>query len=238
MNSTVTAGVLTGKSELIITTVAGLRDILYDAEFRDRDGGTWRRLGGDLVAQDGVRGAFHLGNLGDATMVMLCAPFSVAVDAVQSYYKFIVQHATGGRHQVVPVDPAFNMKPVEGGADLESFEEAAALRDRLNAEAANLDAPPATDAPEWLHVAKHDGSYIAAADVSPGDFMFEYYETGSVWLPVLDVAVADGTAAITYGLGSGATVSPPADRTVCVLRKADAIALHARRRGLVAAVAS
>jgi hypothetical protein len=102
-------------------------------------------------------------------------------------------------------------------------------------------------APQWLHAPMFetgdedepcDGDYIAAADVSPGDFMFEYYETGSFWLPVLDVAVADGTAAITYGLGSGATVSPPADRTVCVLRKADAIALHARRRGLVAAVAS
>lgn len=226
MNSTVTAGVLTGKSELIITTVAGLRDILYDAEFRDSDGGTWRRLGGDLVAQDGVRGAFHLGNLGDATMVMLCAPFSVAVDAVQSCYRFIVQHAAGGRHQVVPVDPRLNMKPVEGGADLESFEEAAALRDRLNAEAAAV--------PEWLHAARFDGDYIPAAEVNPGDFMFEYYETGSFWLPVLNVAVANGTAAITYGLGSGATVSPPADRTVCVLRKADAIALHARRRGLVA----
>ena len=105
----------------------------------------------------------------------------------------------------------------------------------------------ADTAPRWLHAPMFetgdedepcDGDYNAAADVSPGDFMFEYYETGSVWLPVLDVVVADGTAAITYGLGSGATVSPPADRTVCVLRKADAIALHARRRGLVAAVAS
>ena len=230
MNSTVTAGVLTGKSELIITTVAGLRDILYDAEFRDRDGGTWRRLGGDMVAQDGVRGRFHLDDPDDAAMVMSRAPFSVAVDGVCAYFKFIVQHATGGRHQVVPVDPAFNMKPVEGGADLESFGEAATLRDRLNAEAAAV--------PEWLPASRFDGDYIPAAEVNPGDFMFEYYETGSVWLPVLDVVVADGTAAITYGLGSGATVSPSADRTVRVLRKADAIALHARRRGLVAAAAS
>lgn len=136
MKATVTAGVLTGKSELTVTTAAGLLDVLYDAEFRDSDGGTWRRLGGDMVAQDGVRGAFHLDDVGDAATVMLCAPFSVAVDAVCAYHQFIVQHTADGRHQVVPVDPAFNMKPVEGGADLASFEEAAALRDRRNAEAA------------------------------------------------------------------------------------------------------
>jgi hypothetical protein len=98
--------------------------------------------------------------------------------------------------------------------------------------------PPAADAPEWLHASKFDGDYIAAGDVIPGDFMFEYYETGSFWLPVLKVAVADGRAAITYGRGSGATVSPAADRTIRVLRKADAIALHARRQSLVAAVAA
>jgi hypothetical protein len=96
----------------------------------------------------------------------------------------------------------------------------------------------AADAPEWLHASKYDGDYIAAADVSPGDFMFEYYETGSFWLPVLNVAVANGRAAITYGLGSGATVTPSAGRTIRVLRKADAIALHARRQSLVAAVAA
>jgi hypothetical protein len=183
VKTTVTAGVLTGKSELTITSVAGLRDILYGAEFRDSDGETWRRLGGDMVAQDEVRGVFHLDDLGDATMVMLCAPFRVAA-------------------------------------------------------AAALDVPPAADAPKWLHAAKHDGSYIAAAAVNPGDYMFEYYETGSFWLPVLNVVVADGRAAITYGRGSGATVSPAADRTIRVLRKADAVALHASRRSLVAAVSS
>ena len=95
-------------------------------------------------------------------------------------------------------------------------------------------APPAsTDAPEWLPASKFDGcSYVPAAGVLPGDYMFEYFETGSYWLPVLRVVVADGVAAITYGLLSGVTVSPDADRTLQVLHKADAIALHARRHGL------
>lgn len=91
------------------------------------------------------------------------------------------------------------------------------------------------DAPEWLPASEFDGdSYIPAADVLPGDYLFEFFETGSYWLPVLRVAVADGKAAITYGLLGGVTVSPSADRTIRVLRQADAIALHARRRGLLA----
>lgn len=96
-----------------------------------------------------------------------------------------------------------------------------------------LDVPPVVP-PEWLHASKLDGDYIAAGDVIPGDFMFEYYETGSFWLPVLKVVVADGRAAITYGRGSGATVSPAADRTIRVLRKADAIALQIANDGLAA----
>ena len=101
-----------------------------------------------------------------------------------------------------------------------------------------LAAPVASDVPEYLPASKFDGSYVPAADVLPGDYMHEYFETGSYWLPVLAVVVADGRAHIRYGLLGGVTVSPDADRTVRVLRKADAVALHARRRGLVAAVAS
>lgn len=76
--------------------------------------------------------------------------FTAAMDAVRiardglksyepldlPYPRFIVQHTGRDMHQVVPVDPAFNERPVEGGADLGSFEQAAALRDRLNLEAA------------------------------------------------------------------------------------------------------
>lgn len=51
------------------------------------------------------------------------------------YPKYVVQSVGCDRFQVVPVDPRFNERPVEGGADLVSFEQAAALRDRLNLEA-------------------------------------------------------------------------------------------------------
>lgn len=47
--------------------------------------------------------------------------------------RFVVQHTTAGRHQVVPVDPESNGRPVKDGADIVSFADAAALRDRLNA---------------------------------------------------------------------------------------------------------
>jgi len=102
----------------------------------------------------------------------------------------------------------------------------------------SLDLPVSAVAPEWLCASKFDGSYVAAADVVPGDYMFEYFETGSYWLPVLAVVVADGRAHIRYGLLGGVTVSPDADRTVRILRRADALALQARRRDLVGAVAS
>jgi len=100
-------------------------------------------------------------------------------------------------------------------------------------------AAPAAPVPEYLPASKFDGDhYIPAADVLPGDYLFEFFESGSYWLPVLAVVVADGKAHIRYGLLGGVTVSPDADRTVRVLRRADAVALHARRRALVAAVTS
>lgn len=50
------------------------------------------------------------------------------------YPPFVVQHAWPAHYQVVSVDPQHNGRPVEGGADL-TWDEAAALRSRLNAEA-------------------------------------------------------------------------------------------------------
>jgi hypothetical protein len=55
--------------------------------------------------------------------------------AAPAYPRFVVQATTDGRHQVVPVDPGANGRPVQDGADIISFADAAALRDRLNAPA-------------------------------------------------------------------------------------------------------
>lgn len=89
--------------------------------------------------------------------------------------------------------------------------------------------------PEWMAASKFDGCYPDAGDVRVGDYMIECVGAVPSWLRVSKVEQVGGMAAITYGRGDGGTLTVDAGQQVHILRRADAVALHARRHDLAVA---
>jgi hypothetical protein len=98
-----------------------------------------------------------------------------------SFPRFIIQATTADRYQVVPADPASSACPVPGGADL-SWEQAEALRDRLNAEAAT-----------WPTLHVFQTVRLSVSDQpDPVEGMVRYLYHDVLGAPTADVILPDG----------------------------------------------